>query len=258
MSGTPSASTLTSILRVALTLESLTLHSVRVSSEDPLPSQWIFPPRWNSLTLDPKSLVHLDDLQDSMEHYEDMRDHAPDSFFPAIMSFYVIPVFSSLSLRGTYPTETSGLTKYLSHVGSALHYLRLQSDPLRSLNESEAPPTGLQYSPGLRRLDLVFRGYGDVGSTVLSAVSHVRSRNLMRLDVIDDFGSSTIMDNKWRLLDAKLAEGQFTSLQVVNIHLKSASLVARISHLMASSEKRGILRIVASSEPPGSLRVDLD
>ncbi|KAJ6474611.1 hypothetical protein C8R47DRAFT_706044 [Mycena vitilis] len=173
-------------------------------------------------------------------------------FFVDITPLYVIPVLSSLSLCGTYPTETSALSKYLSHIGSALHYLRLQSDPLRPLNKSEAPPTGLQYSTGLQRLDLIFRGYGDVGSTVLSAVSHVRSRNLARLDVIDDFGSSTIMENKWRLLDTVLADGQFTSLQVVNMHSKSASLVARISHLMASSEKRGILRIVALPEPPGS------
>ncbi|KAJ7634149.1 hypothetical protein DFH06DRAFT_1479277 [Mycena polygramma] len=240
---------LSSILRVVSlfpSLESLTLRwmfkdrfaKVSTSSGSEPDVTGPYPPLWKSLTLAANNSEEL---------------------FSAIMSLDVIPVLSSLSVRGI-PREDTALKNYLSHVGSALQYLRLQSAGFQSfdhhglslslpdVNYKQSPsstdttPTGLRYSTDLRRLDLVFSGYADVGSTVLSAILHVRSRNLTRLDVIDDYGTNSIMANKWRLLDTKLADEQFATLQVINIQIKSPSLAPRISQLMPSCEERGILK----------------
>ncbi|KAJ7656484.1 hypothetical protein DFH06DRAFT_1411293 [Mycena polygramma] len=109
--------TLGSILRVASSLpllERLVLDWVYLSFTLPLPPKLQCPPRWNALRLD---------LLGANCHNGDL-----DSFFETILSLDQIPVFSSLSVHGTYPREDSPFAKYLAHVGPALQHLCLESE----------------------------------------------------------------------------------------------------------------------------------
>ncbi|KAJ7227837.1 hypothetical protein B0H12DRAFT_236639 [Mycena haematopus] len=131
-------------------LKTLELDWVRVSYDDTLLASYQLPLHWNALTLD----LLTDKSKDSHR------------FFEAILSLNPIPVFSSLSLRGIYPKDTSRLGRYLSYTGKALQYLQLQWGP-SSFFKTDDDLVGLSYCTGLQVLDLVFHhASSDIAETV--------------------------------------------------------------------------------------------
>lgn len=96
-------------------LQTLRLDWVTLSYGTPLPSPFQPPPQLRALSLD-------------LQAGGSGSNPAIDTFFETILSLHPIPLFSSLSVRRMHPKEHSFLTKYLSHAGDSVHYLRFVLD----------------------------------------------------------------------------------------------------------------------------------
>ncbi|KAF7356220.1 hypothetical protein MVEN_00953400 [Mycena venus] len=198
------------------------------SPHDALLSSYQFPPKWSVLSLD---LLH---------------DHSERHLFTAFLSLNPVPALSSLSLRDLDIVENSPIGRYLSHIGNALHHLRLESEV--STRYRNPHPTGLRFCTGLRRLDLALHESSDLAATTLSFLSYlpVQSRpTLTHINVFDPSSNRKHRSTNWRRLDNKLAEEQFVnSVKVFSVESKSPALLEGLAESMILAQQRRILRVV--------------
>ncbi|KAJ7117496.1 hypothetical protein C8R44DRAFT_879060 [Mycena epipterygia] len=211
-------------------LQTLTLDWVDLSIESFASVTYQFPPQFHKLNLDllPHGVSHL--------------QHPISTFFQAILCLDIIPVFSSLSVRGIYPEEHTALEKYLRRVGDRLHHLRFDAEFSRSFSGDAASPVGLQHSTGLRKLDLVSHYGGNMPGAALQILPHLRSSNLLVVKLIDTYGLA-IVPHRWEDLDKGLADARFAHLSIV-VQSASPAYASELPNCMPLAVARGVLRVV--------------
>ncbi|KAJ7699005.1 hypothetical protein B0H17DRAFT_1196593 [Mycena rosella] len=166
-----------------------------------------------------------------------------EDFFENILSLDPIPVLSSLSLHGTWPAEDSFMKKYLSHLGSRLQYLRLDTVFL-------GDPVSLHYSTNLRRLDLRIHHPEQLTRSTLPILRSLCSQNLtaIALNITSGtLGHDTEFLPLWRELDEVLTTEWFSNLRSFTIMVDSESSrvdASDFEEYMPISSVRGIFRIV--------------
>ncbi|KAJ7180996.1 hypothetical protein C8R46DRAFT_1211282 [Mycena filopes] len=211
-------------------LKSLVLDWVNPSYDldDLAATSYHFPPHWDSLTVD--------------------LNTRPDPFFQALLALPRPPIFSSLSLRGVYPTDGSHFGRYLAHVGDALHYIRFEAEASGEFGERmNRHPVGLRASTGLRHLEMVFADHSTIAETVHSALTYLTSKCLVSLSVIDASvlpPTGSPVRQPWAKLDKILEERRFSTLEEFRVQTHYRALGAKITQRMPSASARGILQII--------------
>ncbi|KAJ7509761.1 hypothetical protein B0H11DRAFT_1960959 [Mycena galericulata] len=168
-------------------------------------------------------------------------------FFEKLLAQPVIHVFSSLYLSDVSLTANSTVGAYLRHIGEDLRCLRFNASHLTRMHDSGLDPDALEYSTGLRRLDVTYH-HLHFGETLLGRIlPFLRCPNLTTLNFEalnryrpNETFKAALLD--WRMVDQALADERFANLRTFSITSPSPR-VLELPKYMPFCTSRGILRI---------------
>ncbi|KAJ7509712.1 hypothetical protein B0H11DRAFT_1256059 [Mycena galericulata] len=219
----PSFSSVLNAMASFPSVQTLGLEWVSLSYAKFSPLAYRSPPRWNALTVNFHHQAAIEEL------------------FETILSLNPIPIFSALSVHGTYPTHSSYLTKYLRHAGGRVQYLCLGSNEYLT-----STAIGLRHSTGLRCLDLVFHHNVSFTQRLENVLPNLCSRNLVTINITSPYtGTMIINASHWARLDEALVDEHGPLAQLRTFRIKSASprFVDSLLGRMPLSKARGIFQV---------------
>ncbi|KAJ6530053.1 hypothetical protein DFH09DRAFT_1327018 [Mycena vulgaris] len=148
-----------------------------------------------------------------------------------------IPVFSSLTLYGMTPTDSSFVGKYLCRFGNSLHRLRYELD-------TRVFSRHLRFTR-LQSLELVYHGSLIVPVSVLRLLVCLDSSRLATVNIVDsDVASVGYIRPEWQVVDQALAAERFSSLKAFTVETESPEMLMYLPQSMLLAQARGILTVV--------------